>query len=121
MREFQSLEFWKRSHSLTLKIYELTALHFPKEELFGLTSQMRRAASSIPTNIAEGCGRKTKADFAHFIQMAIGSASEIEYELILAKDLKYIDEATWKELNDDVIEIRKMMFSFTQKLTTHHT
>lgn len=121
MREFQSLEFWKKSHKLTLDIYELTAKFFPKEEIFGLTSQIRRATASIPTNIAEGCGRKTKADFAHFIQIAIGSASEVEYELILAKDLKYLDEESWKKLSDEVTEIRKMMFSFSQKLITHNS
>lgn len=121
MREFQSLEFWKKSHRLTLSIYDLTSKHFPKNEIFGLTSQIRRAASSIPTNIAEGCGRKSNADFAHFIHIAIGSASEVEYELLLAKDLKYIDKNNWKKLRDDVIEVRKMMHSFTQKLIAHNS
>ncbi len=121
MREFQSLEFWKKSHSLTLEIYDMTSKNFPQNELFGLTSQIRRAAASIPTNIAEGCGRRTKTDFAHFIQIAVGSASEVEYELILAKDLNYIDENTWKKLSNDITEIRKMMYSFIQKLTAHNS
>ena len=117
MRDFHSLEIWKKSHSLTLSIYEITAKEFPSSELFALTSQLRRAASSIPTNIAEGCGRKTKKDLAHFIQIALGSSSEVEYQLYLAKDLNYINENTWQRLNNNVIEIRKMMFAFTNKLT----
>ena len=118
MRDFQSLEIWKKSHALTLSIYEITTKKFPHSELFALTSQLRRAASSIPMNIAEGCGRKSKKDFAHFIQIAIGSSSEVEYQLILAKELKYITENTWQKLNDNIIEIRKMMFAFANKLTT---
>ncbi|MBR3670824.1 MAG: four helix bundle protein [Fibrobacter sp.] len=117
MRDFHSLEIWKKSHSLTLSIYEITAKQFPNTELFALTSQLRRAVSSIPINIAEGCGRKSKKDLAHFIQIAIGSSSEVEYQLFLAKDLKYINENTWRALNNNVIEIRKMMFAFANKLT----
>lgn len=121
MRDFQTLDIWQKSHSLTLSIYEITAKNFPNSELFALTSQLRRAASSIPMNIAEGCGRKSKKDFAHFIQIAIGSSSEVQYQLILAKDLKYINENTWQELTSCIIEIRKMMYSFANKLTTHNS
>ena len=121
VQDFQSLEIWKKSHSLVLSIYKITENNFPKSEQFALTSQIRRSASSIPTNIAEGCGRRTSKDFAHFIQMAIGSSSEVEYQLILAKDLKYINEETWKSLSQNITEIRKMMCSFKNKLTTQHS
>ena len=120
VQDFQSLEIWKKSHSLVLSIYKITENDFPKSELFTLTTQIRRAASSIPTNIAEGCGRRTNKDFAHFIQMAIGSSSEVEYQLILANDLKYITEETWKSLSKNITEIRKMMLSFNKKLSTHN-
>ena len=84
MKDFRQLKVWEKSHQLALAIYKVTK-EFPKEELYGLTSQIRRASMSIPTNIAEGCGRNTDADFARFLQMAMGSASETEYQLILAR------------------------------------
>ena len=115
MRNFLTLEIWKRSHLLTLKIYKITQT-FPKEELFGITSQMRRSSSSIPTNIAEGCGRKTNPQFAHFLQIASGSCSEIQYQLILSKDLSYISEEVFNELHLEAIEIRKMIFRYGSKL-----
>ena len=90
MRDFKKLQVWEKSHGLTLRIYELTA-QFPREEIYGLTSQIRRACASIPTNIAEGCGRESPADFAPFLQIAMGSASETEYLILLARDLKYIN------------------------------
>ena len=83
MKDFRQLKVWDKSHELALSIYRATK-DFPKEELYGLTSQIRRASMSIPTNIAEGCGRNTDADFARFLQMAMGSASETEYHLLLA-------------------------------------
>ena len=101
---------------MAISAYRLVA-QFPQYEQFGLSSQLRRAAISRPSNIAEGCGRKSKKDLAHFIQIAIGSSSEVEYQLFLAKDLKYINENTWRALNNNVIEIRKMMFAFVNKLT----
>jgi len=85
MKDFRQLKVWEKSHLLALAFYKATK-DFSKEELYGLTSQMCRASMSIPTNIAEGCGRNTDADFARFLQMAMGSASETEYELILAKN-----------------------------------
>ncbi|TVZ25843.1 four helix bundle protein [Gillisia sp. Hel_I_86] len=115
MRNFLNLEIWKRSHKLTLKIYKTTN-SFPKEELFGLTSQMRRSSSSIPTNIAEGSGRSTNQQFAYFLQIASGSCSEIQYQLILSKDLSYISEELFNELHRETIEIRKMIFHYTSKL-----
>jgi len=90
MADFKRLAVWKSSHEMVLQIYRQTAA-FPRHELFGLTSQMRRAAVSIPANIAEGRGRDTDRDFARFITMSLGSVSELEYFLILAKDLGYQD------------------------------
>ena len=115
MQDFHSLLIWQKGHELTLKVYEASK-SFPKEEMFALTSQVRRAAYSIPTNIAEGSGRKTKADFSHFLQMAIGSVSEVEYEILLAKDLQYIKEDQYNELIVEIVELRKMIIKFQQKL-----
>lgn len=90
MRDFRQLRVWEDAHRLTLKIYKITK-EFPKEELFALTNQLRRASTSIGSNIAEGCGRGSNKDYAHFLQMTIGSAFEVDYQLLLAKDLSYID------------------------------
>ncbi|HTN08465.1 four helix bundle protein [Agriterribacter sp.] len=115
MRDFLTLEIWKRSHLLTLKIYKITK-NFPKEELFGLTSQMRRSAYSIPTNIAEGCGRNSNPQFANFLQIATGSCSEIQYQLMLSKELLYITEELFIKLHKEAVEIRKMIFKYCEKL-----
>ncbi len=103
------------SHDLTLRIYHVT-LSFPKEELFGLKSQMRRSSSTIPTNIAEGCGRNSKGDFKRFLTIASGSCSELEYQLILAKDLLYLNEINFQEISKIVIQLRKMIYSYSSKL-----
>jgi four helix bundle protein len=89
---------------------------FPKEEVYILTSQIRRAAISIPTNIAEGSGRGSHADFARFAQIAIGSASEVEYLLLLARDLQYVDEKTHGALEMRVTEVKRMLTAFLRKL-----
>jgi four helix bundle protein len=86
MKDFRQLKVWAKSHELALSIYRVTN-DFPREERYGLTSQIRRSTTSIPTNIAEGCGRNTDADFARFLQMAMGSANETEYQLLLSHDL----------------------------------
>lgn len=116
MRKYQNLEIWVRSHKLTLDIYDATRIHFPREEMFALTSQIRRASSSIPTNIAEGCGRKSNTDFAHFLQISVGSATEVEYQLLLAKDLHYLNEETYNKLSNEIIEIRKMIVAFIKNI-----
>jgi four helix bundle protein len=118
MRDFLKLEIWQRSHKLTLCIYDITK-SFPKEEIYGLSSQMRRSASSIPTNIAEGCGRSSHAQTIFFFEVAIGSCSELIYQILLCKDLFYIPESNYKELYNDANEIRKMLYAYTQKLKTH--
>ena len=86
MQDYRKLAVWQSSHELTLAVYRVT-IRFPKDELFGLTSQMRRSSSSIPTNIAEGCGRATNADFTRFLHISLGSANELEYQLLLCRDL----------------------------------
>jgi four helix bundle protein len=115
MRDFTKLNCWQRSHQLTLKIYSITK-SFPKDELFGLTSQMRRSSSSTSTNIAEGCGRSSNPQLKRFFDFAAGSISELQYQLILSKDLSYISESIFKELNIETIEIRKMIYSYVAKL-----
>lgn len=100
---------------MTLAIYKATN-RFPREEVYGLTSQLRRAISSVPTNICEGCGRKTNADFARFLQISVGSASEVEYELLLAHDLNYLTDNEYDNFNKEIVEIRKMLNKFIKKL-----
>ena len=108
MKDFRQLKVWEKSHLLALAIYKATT-EFPKEELYGLTSKIRRASMSIPTNIAEGCGRNTDADFARFLQMAMGSASETEYQLLLSHDLGFLSKEHYDKLNVDVTEIKRML------------
>ena len=117
MQDFRKLGVWKKAHRLTLAVYKFTAA-FPTEERYGLTSQMRRCAVSIPSNIAEGCGRGSDADFARFLHIAMGSASELEYQLLLAYDLTFINEATYRTQTDQVNEIKRMLGGFLKKLTT---
>lgn len=120
MRDFHTLKIWQRSHQLTLDVYEATRL-FPSEELFGLTSQLRRAVASIPTNIAEGCGRASNKDFAHFLQISIGSLSEVEYELLLANSLNYIEENNYRILSDETVAVRKMIINYRHELIAHNS
>lgn len=115
MRDFRDIKVWAKSHDLTLAIYQVSR-SFPKEEAYVLTSQIRRAAISIPTNIAEGSGRGSHADFARFAQIAIGSASEVEYLLLLAQELKYLDTTTHQALEIRISEVKRMLTGFMQKL-----
>lgn len=115
MRDFKKLEVWRRGHRLTLAVYKATAA-FPKEELYGLTSQTRRASSAISANVAEGCGRGSNADLARFLQIAFGSASELENHLLLARDLSFLQPADHKRLSEEVIEIQLMLSSFIKSL-----
>lgn len=115
MRDFSKLFIWQKSHKLVLSIYDITN-RFPKSEMFGLTSQIRRASSSIPINISEGCGRGSNKDFARFLQIAIGSACEVEYELLLAKELKYIENQEYQNLSKEIISIRKMIIKYQSEL-----
>ena len=115
MKDFRRLDVWARSHQLTLTIYEVTRT-FPKEELFGLTSQIRRASSSVAANIAEGCGRGTNSDFQRFLQIAYGSISEVDYHWLLARDLDLIDERRYREGEKRINEIKKMLGSLIRKI-----
>ncbi len=100
---------------LTLDVYKLTA-SFPHEERYGLTSQIRRSAVSVPSNIAEGCGRGSDADFARFLQIAMGSASELEYQVLLAHDLRFLKESDYNPCTSQVQEVKRMLSAFLKKL-----
>jgi len=115
MKDFRKLKVWEKSHRLTLAAYRATA-SFPKDELYGLTGQIRRSSSSIPANIAEGCCRSGDAEFSRFLQIAMGSASELEYHLILAHDLGYLNDSDYEELARAASEAKKMLASLIQKL-----
>jgi len=115
MRDFRKLKIWEKAHRLTLMIYRITA-GFPREELYGLSNQLRRAAASIPSNIAEGCGRSSDADFARFLQIAMSSASEVEYQLILARDLGYLEEEAYQEHYREVESLKKMLATFIKRV-----
>lgn len=116
MRDFKNYEIWQLSHQLTLKVYDITDNVFPKHEDYNLTSQIRRAALSIPTNISEGCGRDSDTEFNRFLTIALGSATEIEYLILLSKDLNYIDINIFEILNNDINIIKKKIYTLKQKL-----
>jgi len=115
MRDFRNLQVWEKAHSLTLSVYKATA-SLPKDELYGLTSQIRRSSASIPTNIAEGCGRSGDAELARFMSIGMGSASELEYQLLLAHDLNYLDQSTYALLDEKVTEVKRMLTGFIKTL-----
>lgn len=115
MKDFRDLYVWRKSHELTIGCYRVTA-EFPKHELYGLTSQVRRCAASIPANIAEGCGKRSNADFQRFLGIAAGSASELEYHFMLAKDLSFLTLEQYKSLNSSVVEIKKMLATLIVKV-----
>jgi len=118
MKDFRKIVVWQKAHALTLRVYKVTS-SFPKDELYGLTSQIRRASASIPANLAEGCGRDTQPELARFVQIASGSASELEYHLLLARDLGFIDESTYFELDLSVNEIKKMLVGFAKAVRSN--
>ena len=109
MQDFRKLHVWQLSHELVLQLYDTTK-KFPPAERFGLTAQLRRCAVSVPSNLAEGCGRSSRRDFARFIQIAFGSASELQYQLLLSRDLAYLDADTWKRYDGMVDEVKRMLF-----------
>jgi len=115
MRDFRELKVWQKAHELTLAVYTTTRA-FPKEEQFGLTAQVRRSAESVAANIAEGCGRDGEADFARFLQIAMGSASETEYHLLLAKDLGLMSGTDHEGLSSPVQEVKRMLTALIRKL-----
>lgn len=115
MQDFRNLKVWENAHALTLEIYKATSA-FPKQEQYGITSQIQRAAVSIPANIAEGCAKNTDTDFARYLQIAMGSSSELEYLLLLAHDLSYLPDETYTNLHNSLVQVRKMLNSFIQTL-----
>ena len=115
MQDFRNLEVWRIAHGLTLKMYRVTKA-FPADERFGLTSQLRRATASIEANLAEGCGRGTDNDFARFVQIALGSASEVECHLLIAKDLGYMNLKDHQDLETQIQRIKRMLTSLLKKL-----
>ncbi|MCX5632779.1 MAG: four helix bundle protein [Phycisphaerae bacterium] len=106
---------WQKAHVFALEIYKISSA-FPQNEIYGLVSQMRRAAVSIPSNISEGCGRLGNSELKQFLGVSMGSANEIEYQLLLACDLGYISRNDYKKLNSDIEEIRKMLASYIKKI-----
>jgi four helix bundle protein len=115
MKDFKALKVWQKAHQLTLAIYIATN-SFPRDELYGLTSQIRRSCASIPANISEGCGRSGDAELGRFLHISMGSASELEYHLLLAHDLKLLNDPDYHRLSSEVIEVKRMLTSFIQKL-----
>ena len=115
MGDYRKLHVWERSHKLVLEVYGVTAA-LPKHELFGLTGQLRRSATSIPANIAEGCGRNSDGELARFMNIAMGSASELDYHLRLARDLGYLPAAKYAQLSMEAQDISKMLAAFVTRL-----
>jgi four helix bundle protein len=115
VRRFKEIKAWQKAHRVTLDIYKATA-GFPSNEMYGLTTQMRRSAASVGANIAEGCGRKSKGELGRFMLIAMGSASELEYHLLLAKDLNFLSGEKHSQLEEDVVEVKKMLASYILQL-----
>lgn len=115
MKDFRDLVVWRKAHLLTLAAYESTA-GFPKQELYGITSQIRRCAASIAANIAEGCGKRSNAEFQRFLGIAAGSASELEYHFLLAHDLVFINDVTYENLNHATVEVKRMLSALMRKV-----
>ncbi|MFV0345661.1 MAG: four helix bundle protein [Bacteroidales bacterium] len=120
MRDFRQYKVWKESHNLTLRVYKVTST-FPSDEKFALIPQMRRAAYSIPSNIAEGCGRDSDKDFNRFLQIATGSINELEYFIILAKDLALINDRVCEELEKELNILKSMLYNLSCKLKESYT
>ena len=116
MQDFRNLLVWNKAHLLTLDLYKATKL-FPREEMFGLTSQIRRASASIGANIAEGCGRSGDPELRRFLLIAMGSASELEYHVLLARDLEMLHDDRYSQLNAAVLEVKRMLASLITSLS----
>jgi four helix bundle protein len=114
MKGFKELKVWQNAHAMTIAVYGTTRT-FPREELYGLTRQLRRSAASIGANIAEGCGRQSDGEMARFLQIARGSASEIEYHFMLARDLHYLREEEFRELSCQADELQRMLTALIQR------
>ena len=115
MKDFRRLQVWTKAHRLTLEIYRTTS-QFPREELYGLTSQLRRCSASMGANIAEGCGKDGNRELFRFLQIASGSASELDYHLLLSRDLNYINDSEYQRLGKQLLEFRRMLTSLIKKV-----
>ena len=115
MRNYEDLEVWQKAHCLTLGLYRVTE-GFPRSEMFGLTSQIRRSAGSIGANLAEGCGRWGDVELARFVQIAMGSASELQYLLLRAQDLSYLKADSHASLEEMTIEVKRMLAALLRTL-----
>ncbi len=111
MRNYRDLQVWSKAHSLTLELYRVSQ-KFPREELYGITGQLRRAAVSIGANLAEGCGRRTSSELARFVRIVLGSASELDYHLLLCQDLGFMSSDDFTSSTAKLTEVRKMLTSF---------
>ena len=118
MRDFRKIQVWQKSHELPLRLYKVTSA-LPREELYGLASQIRRASASIPSNIAEGCGRNTQTELARFVYIASGSTGELDYHLLLAYDLGLINQEIYLELGNTVSEIKRMLHGFEKTVSSN--
>jgi four helix bundle protein len=116
VQDFRQLKVWQKSHALVVRIYSATTT-FPEPERYGLTSQMRRAAASVPANIAEGCGRSGRAELRQFLYTSAGSASELEYFLLLARDLRLLTDKQHASLEASVHEIKRMLAGLIQRVS----
>ena len=117
MKNFRDLKVWEKAYLLTLDSYGVTN-SFPRQELFGITSQIRRAAASIAVNIAEGCGKRGNGEFQRYLNIAAGSASELEYHFLLAHDLHLLDTAAYPRLDGAVVEVKRMLSALVHKIET---
>ena len=115
MRNYRDLMVWEKAHKLTLAIYRETNA-FPKEERFGITSQLRRASSSIPANLAEGCGRRSDGEMGRFVQIAMGSGAELSYHLLLCRDLGILGTAEFSRLSADLEEVMRMLSALSGRV-----
>jgi len=115
MKDFRNLQIWRKAHSRTLPSYKAMQT-FPKSEVYGLTAQIRRCAASIAANIAEGCGKRGNGEFHRFLNIACGSASELEYHFLLARDLAFVTESDYRALNDGIVEVKRMLASLPHKV-----
>jgi four helix bundle protein len=115
MRDFRQIKVWAKAHNLTLEIYKTTA-RFPREELYGLTSQLRRSCASIPANVAEGFGRGGNAELARFLQIGMGSAYELEYHTLLARDLCLVSKTSYARLEEQIVEVKRMLAALLGKV-----
>lgn len=114
IKTFYDLRVWQEGHSLAILVYKITK-SFPKEEQFGLTNQIRRAVVSVTSNIAEGFGRASMKDRIHFYIMALGSLNEVQNQLLISKDIDYLKEKDWRELEEKVIIVNKMLNGLIKK------